>query len=280
MDNQNNPLKSYFRKPGIWIKLPSNGQFYAAKPRELNDMGEIPVYPMTAKDELLLKNADALLNGSAIGQIIRSCAPCIDDPESMPSVDLDAVLLGIRRCSYGEKLEMETYHDCKENAKNDIVLDLNHFIGAITTLENIEPIVMDTGVKIFVRPVTVKQLLHLNWVQYEQLRNIQIAEQQNIDEKTKIDLLQKSYESLTQENINIVARCVDTVLLPDGTAVTDSNMIHEWVADLSQADFKMIEKSIMSLAEKGVKKTFKVQCSHCGNEYDSQLDLNPTTFFA
>jgi len=35
----------------------------------------------------------------------------------------------------------------------------------------------------------------------------------------------------------------------------------------------------MSLGNKGVEKTFKVQCQHCNQEYDSLLDLNPTTFF-
>jgi hypothetical protein len=95
MENQNNPLKSFFRKPGIWIKLPSQGNYYTTKPADLNDMGEIPVYPMTAKDELMLKNADALLNGTAITGLIKSCAPSIVDPENMPAVDLDTLLVAI-----------------------------------------------------------------------------------------------------------------------------------------------------------------------------------------
>ena len=53
--SENNPLKLYFRKPGIWIKLPSAGKFYKEAPADFNDMGEIPVYPMTAKDELIMK---------------------------------------------------------------------------------------------------------------------------------------------------------------------------------------------------------------------------------
>ena len=82
MDNlspNQNPLKAFFRKPGIWIKLPSQGRFYSVKPSELNEMGEIPVFPMTAKDELMMKNADGLLNGNAIVELVRSCAPCIAD---------------------------------------------------------------------------------------------------------------------------------------------------------------------------------------------------------
>ena len=134
MDNQN-PLKQYFRKPGIWVKLPSQGNFYNDKPEGLNDMGEIAIYPMTAKDELVLKNADALLNGNAVFEIVRSCAPSIKNPEEMPAVDLDAILLAIRRCTYGEKMEISTQHDCGENVTNDVTIDLNQFIATIKTIE-------------------------------------------------------------------------------------------------------------------------------------------------
>lgn len=280
MENQQNPLKSYFRKPGIWIKLPSQGMFYTNKPAELNDMGEIPVYPMTAKDELMLKNADALLNGTAVYDLIRSCAPAITNPEQMPCIDLDAVLLAIKRCTYGSTIELDVYHDCKEDAKNEISVDLNHMISSIKVVDKIDPIVLDNGIRVFIRPVNVKQLLHLNWVQFEKIRNLQLADQQGIDEKTKTDLLQKSYQDLTAENINIVSECIDTVLLPDGISVTDQKNIREWAADLSRTDFKQVETAIMSVGSIGVQKTFTVQCQHCGKDFEGQLDLNPTTFFA
>lgn len=279
MENQNNPLKSYFRKPGIWVKLPSQGQFYTVKPKDLNDMGEIPVYPMTAKDELLLKNADALLNGSAITGLINSCVPSIENPEQMPSIDLDVILLAIRRCTYGETMDISATHDCKENAKNDISLNLNAVIATIKTVDNIEPITLHNGIKVFIKPVTVKQLLNLNWVQYEQVRNLQLAEQRDLDEKTRIDMIQKSYIELTEQNIKIVSECIDSVLLPDGIGVSNADNIKEWATDLSKQDFKLIETAIMSLGNKGIEKTFKIHCQHCNQEYDSQLDLNPTTFF-
>ena len=279
MENQNNPLKSYFRKPGIWVKLPSQGQFYTVKPKDLNEQGEIPVFPMTAKDELLLKNADALLNGSAIVELIQSCAPTISDPSNMPSVDLDAVLLAIRRCTYGETMDIATMHDCKENAKNEVSLNLNAVISSIKVVDTIEPATLSNSIKVYIKPITVKQLLDLNWVQYEQIRNLQLAEQNEVDEKTKVDLLQKSYHTLTNQNIKIVSECIDSVLLPDGVSVNNAGNIKEWATDLSKQDFKLIETAIMELGNKGVDKTFKVQCQHCNQEYDSLLDLNPTSFF-
>jgi hypothetical protein len=279
MENQTNPLKSYFRKPGIWIKLPSQGKFYSTKLSELNDMGEIPVYPMTAKDELMLKNADALLNGTAIYKMIESCVPSIKNVEEIPSIDLDMLLLAIRRCTYGDSLDITTNHTCKENADTESSLNLDYFIASAKIVDTINAVELDNGIKVFVKPVNLKQLLNLNWVQYEQVRNIQLAEQQDADEKQKLDILQKGYEALTEQNVNVVSTCIDTVLLPDSVSVSNPEHIKEWVQDLDNLNFKKLEREILSLGELGIAKSFKVHCRHCGEEYESQLDLNPTTFF-
>jgi len=279
MENRINPLKQYFRKPGIWIKLPSQGNFYKDKPTDLNDMGEIPIYPLTAKDELMLKNADALLNGSAITQMINSCAPTIVDPMLMPAVDLDAILVAIKRCTYGDSQDVTcTCPQCE--TANEVSLNLNQIISSIKAVEKLEPVVFDSGLSVFIKPVTVNNLLSLNWVQFEQVRNIQIAEQNNIDETAKVNLMQRSYQLLTEKNIEIVSSCIDTVLLPDGIAVTDQQDIKDWINDLSKPDFTKIEDSIMVTSTMGISKEFDVVCKNCSHEFKSSLDLNPTTFFA
>jgi len=282
MENQqhSNPLKQFFRKPGIWIKLPSQGKFYESKPADLNDMGEIPVYPLTAKDELLLKNADSLLNGNAITQLVNSCAPSIKDPVNMPSIDLDAILVAIKRCTYGENMDVTTQCDCEDKTTNEVSVNLNHLISGISVIDEIPPIEHESGVKIYTKPITVSHLLKLNWVQYEQIRNLQLAEQQNLPEKEKMNMLSKSYDALTTESINVVCGSIDTVLLPDGTMVKDRAMIEEWVKDLSKPEYSKLEATIMNTNSKGISKEFNVQCQKCSKVYKSTIDLNPTTFFA
>jgi hypothetical protein len=279
MENRINPLKQYFRKPGIWIKLPSQGNFYKDKPAELNDMGEIPVYPLTAKDELMLKNADALLNGSAIVQMINSCAPTIVDPMAMPAIDLDAVLVAIKRSTYGETQDV-TCSCPKCETANEVSINLNQIISTIKSVEKLKPVVFDNGINVFIKPVTVNNLLSLNWVQFEQIRNIQLAEQNNADETTKVNLMQRSFQVLTEKNIEIVSSCIDTVLLPDSVAVTNQEDIRDWINDLSKPDFAKIENAIMLTSTMGIEKDFDVTCKNCNNQFDSTLDLNPTTFFA
>ena len=106
MQDTNNPLKKYFRQPKIYLSLPSKGKYYPPGALEMTESGELPVYAMTAKDELLFKTPDALLNGEATVEVIRSCIPAIKNPWMMPSIDSDAVLIAIRLATYGEKLEI------------------------------------------------------------------------------------------------------------------------------------------------------------------------------
>ena len=185
-------------------------------------MGEIPVFPMTAKDELLVKNADALLNGTALYQLVKSCVPCIENPEQMPAVDLDAILVAVKRCTYGENMDVTTVCTNTEcGHKNEIRINVNSLISSIKVINEVPPIEHESGIKIFVRPITVKNIIDLNWVQYEQIRQIQMAEKKDLDDKQRSDILTDSYEKLTNMSLKVVAGAIETVLLPDGTTVTD-----------------------------------------------------------
>ena len=67
--DQTNPLSKYFRQPKIYLRLPSKGKFYSPGSLVMTESGELPVYAMTAKDELLIKTPDALLNGEATVEV-------------------------------------------------------------------------------------------------------------------------------------------------------------------------------------------------------------------
>ena len=99
---QSNPLQKYFRQPKLYISLPSKGAFYPIGALEMPENKEVPVYAMTAKDELVFKTPDALLNGQATVEVIKSCIPAIKDPWNIPSIDLDTILVAIRMATYGE----------------------------------------------------------------------------------------------------------------------------------------------------------------------------------
>ena len=101
-----NPLMKHIRQPKIYIKLPSGGKYWPKGAVEIPETGELPVLPMTARDEITFKTPDALINGQATVDVIQSCIPDIKNAWEIPSIDLDVILIAIRRASYGDSLEM------------------------------------------------------------------------------------------------------------------------------------------------------------------------------
>ena len=73
IEQQSNPLKKYYRQPKQFVKLPSNYRFYTEGSISVPESREVAVYPMTAKDEMMFKTPDALLNGQATVDVIQSC---------------------------------------------------------------------------------------------------------------------------------------------------------------------------------------------------------------
>lgn len=61
-----NPLMGQMRQPKIYIRLPSNGEFWENGSLEQTENGEYPVFSMTAQDELKLKIPDALDRKSVV----------------------------------------------------------------------------------------------------------------------------------------------------------------------------------------------------------------------
>jgi hypothetical protein len=119
-----NPLSGFMRQPKIYIRLPSGGEFWPAGSLEQTETGEFPVFSMTAKDELMLKIPDAIMSGQAVVDVVQHCMPNIKNAWSIPSIDLDVILIAIRLATYGEKmttpitfgddLEMEYSVDLKQ----------------------------------------------------------------------------------------------------------------------------------------------------------------------
>ena len=69
--------------------------------------GSLPIRAMTARDELMLKSPDALLNGDSLVHIISSCVPDIIDPKKVYAPDIEAIILGIFFASYGKTIDFK-----------------------------------------------------------------------------------------------------------------------------------------------------------------------------
>lgn len=116
-----NPLMDFARKIECSIKLPSNGGWYEDDNIQFNQIGEVDIKPMLPNDEIMLLNPETLVSGETIISIIKSCCPGIRRPEELYYPDINAILLGIKKATYGDKAQQEFICPKCWNKKNDII---------------------------------------------------------------------------------------------------------------------------------------------------------------
>lgn len=99
-----NPLMDFARKTECSVKLPSQGLWYDDDNITFNAIGEVDIMPMLPNDEMKIVNPETLISGDAIISLIKSCCPGIKRPEELYYPDVNVLLLGIKKATYGDEL--------------------------------------------------------------------------------------------------------------------------------------------------------------------------------
>ena len=269
-----NPLKQYFRRPAIYVKLPSGGNYYPAGAIDLPDNKEIPVYPMTAIDEITSKTPDALFNGIAITEIIKSCVPNIKDPWAIPAIDLDAILISIRAATNGNMLDVESICPaCKEDASYNINL-----VSLLSTLKPEYDDVIKLNELIFkFNPLSYKKVNEINLVQFEIERTIKNIE--NItDNEERLRISGETMKKLHELSIMLITQTIDSISTPT-EIVIEKEHIDDFLRNSDKNVFDTLKNTAIKLRETSQLKPLQVKCIHCQHEYEQTLTLNVTDFF-
>ena len=210
-------LSKYKRQPKIYITLPSGGKFYADNPMEKSGSGEIPVYSMTAKDELLIKTPDALMNGEATVEVIKSCCPLISDPWQMPIIDIDAILIAIRIATYGEQMEINVPITGIEPVETQtFTMDLRALLDGMqgktwTTEFTLGELTFD------IAPLTYKQSTDLYQGTYESQRLASIMQREDIPDQEKMEAFREGFKKLSAQNLELVLKHIKAIKTADGS---------------------------------------------------------------
>jgi hypothetical protein len=275
---KHNPLSQWFRQPKIFIKLPSNGNYYPPGALDRSSEGDYPVYAMTAKDELMFKTPDALLSGQSTVEVIKSCIPAIQDPWSMPSLDIDASLIAIRVATYGETMDVEA--NCPHCGHlNDYDIDLVHWLESITAW-NFDPRVHVDPLIIHVRPYTYKELSQTSLKTLEHQRIFNVINNDSLSDEEKIDKFGQSFVKLTSLTVDIIAGCVSKISMPDGQEVTDLVQIKEFIHNAPRDVFDAISNHVTEMKRKIELPVQHVKCNECEKEYDMPVTMDQSNFFA
>jgi hypothetical protein len=270
-----NPLKQYFRRPEIYIKLPSGGNFYPEGSIDLPENKELPVYPMTAIDEITSKTPDALFNGTAVVDIIKSCLPNIKDPWSVPSIDLDHILIAIRVASNGNLLDIESIcPSCNEEASYDINL-----IGLLSniTVGNYNDLVVLNELSFKFKPFTYQKLNNINMIQFEIEQSINKLESitDPVEKQTQSGI---AMQKLNKLSIELISESIEHIGTPTAF-VEEKEYILDFLQNCDRKLFEQLRTTAVKLRESSQIKPLDVKCIHCSHDYTQKLTLNVSDFF-
>lgn len=270
-----NPLKQYFRRPEIYLKLPSEGNFYPAGSIDLPDNKEVPIYPMTAIDEITSKTPDALFNGTAVVEIIKSCVPNIKDPWAIPSVDLDPILVAIRAASNGSMLDVDSVcPSCDEQASYTINL-----VGLLSNLQvgnYTDPVVINE-LSFKFKPFSYKKVNNINMVQFEiekSIGNLESIEDPTERQKQSTIAMQK----LNNLSIELISESLEYISTPT-SVVTEKEYILDFLQNCDRKIFEQLRNTAVKLRESSQLKPLDVKCIHCSHDYTQKLTFNVSDFF-
>jgi hypothetical protein len=277
MTETTNPLKQYFRQPAIYARLPSQGKFWPEGTVAIPPNGELPIYPMTAVDEITTRTPDALFNGSAVIRIFESCVPSVKNAWVMPAIDVDTLLVAVRIATYGHEMDVNTRcPNC--DTQNEYQVDLRNILANIKT-PDYESSMDIQGLKFFFRPLSYQQMNENNQMQFEDQKAMQTMGESDIDDQEKMKRLGESFLRITALTIKSIAQSISAIRTADAV-VTETAHILEFLQNCDRAAFNAIRDHIVKLKQESETEPLKITCPECSTKFDQPFTLDMSNFFA
>ena len=271
-----NPLFKHFRQPAIYLRLPGQGRFWPEGALDVPVTGEIPVYPMTVKDEITIKTPDALMNGVGVADVIQSCCPNIKDAWKTPSCDLDAILIAIRLASYSNEMDIETNcPSCK--AENSNVVDLRVLLDNLRVPEY-DPVSLQ-GLTFNFKPQAFETLNTANMILFEQRRLLDTITNSELPDEEKSKQFNLVFPKLTDMNIMSLVNCIESIITEDNLIVAEVKHIKEFIENCDRNVYNEIKTQIESLIKDNKLSPLEITCTECDTTYKSELNFDNSNFF-
>jgi len=276
MENTSSPLKKYQRQPKLYISLPSGGRFYDSVVLHNNTYTDLPVFSMTASDEILFKTPDAMITGNAPTANIKNCCPSILDPWKVVTLDVDYLLMAIRVATYGNSMTVQ--HRCSKcNTENAYQVDLTKYMEHFGRQE-FKDTVMIEDFTVKLRPLTYtkwtevqKKTIGLQRALYQQSNSIE-------DEEQKAQFIDQIVLQINELALSTVFDFVEYIEV-GGEKETDKNEIIEFLKTQDVAHFHAIKKVIDDNVDRWQIPSEQVECENCKAQNTLKVSLDASDFF-
>ena len=272
MTENTNPLQKYYRQPAIYVRLPSGGKYYPKEVFTPTETGEVPILPMTAKDEMTFKTPDSMINGQATVDVIKSCVPNLLDPWRMVNYDTDVILLAIRIATYGETMEVN-YTVPITNEQQSQAVNLPAVLEDLGKISIEDYTTTSKGFKVKIQPLDYKTLTKVQIARFEQQKIFGTIDASTLTEEQKQTAFAKSFETINTVNFSLLLDSIQEITTPDGTVVTDKKQILDFVNNADTKTIKEIEEKLTQLRLQAQVKPLKIKAT------DEQIKKGvPATF--
>ena len=276
---QSNPLQQYMRQPAVYVQLPSQGRYYSPGSVEMPISGELPILPMSTRDEITVNTPDALMNGQGVVDVIHSCVPNIKNAWDMPIVDLDTVLIAIRIASYGEGMEYTSTCPKCENTDN-YEIDLRQFMDLKVNMDLYNTPFDYKGMQVYLQPMNYQTLNHSNLEQFEQNRLVMMVNDSTLSAEEKQHRFAEIFTAMTNYTVANISGCIRQIVTPDGTTVDNPNHINDFVKNSERQFYDTLTKHLESVNKGIPEKTVTTTCDECKHEYSTPFTFDQAHFFA
>jgi len=278
--SNNNPLSGFYRAPKMYSKIPTGGKYYEDNIIDWPDTDELPIFPMTAKDEMIMKNPDALLNGEAVAQVIQSCVPCIKEPRKMISNDVDTLLIAIQGATYGDEVKVTA--KCPECEHENVgAASVEGCLDSMTSVTDDYKFSTDAGLEITIQPFLYENTIQAGLANFKTQRSLQ-ALQEVRDEMEQLKAFNENFKDIAGLNFQLIVDSVNSISGTDADGekfiVSDTNSIKEFLENCEASIGNQIEKQITEVNNLGVNKDFQIQCEECENVYTATIGFDPVNF--
>jgi hypothetical protein len=276
MTQTHNPLRQFFRQPAIYLKLPSAGNWWPEGSLQLPENGELPIYPMTAIDEITYRTPDALFNGQAVVNVVQSCVPAIKNAWHTPSVDLNALLVAIRIASFGHEMEISAVcPSCSH--EEDYSLDLRSTLDQMRTPDYNKNI-QHADLEIFFKPMDYQQQNASAMAQFAQQKTLSLLNSSDMTEEQKVDQLKQALKTITDLTIEVVVKSIAAIKTPSAVVV-DPVQIEEFFRSCDRKVYTQLRDHVVQLNQDAQLQSLKIKCTECSHDYEHPMNLDMTSFF-
>jgi hypothetical protein len=272
------------RQPKIYISLPSQGKYWTPGSIEIPETGQLPVYSMTAKDELMLKTPDALMNGQAVVDVIQSCVPNIRNGWACPSIDLDMILVAIRIATFGETMPI-SYNVPVINEEGEYEVPLHTFVDQLSQVQWIEQVALDDDLIVFVKPLNYKHMSNISQKSFETNKIMQIASDDSLTDQEKVQMVTASFKTLTDLTTDMLVSSIFKIKTLDAE-VTEPRFIREFIENADKSVVDTIQKHINDMKAQNDLKPLVFQTTDEQREqgapetYEVPINFDQSSFFA